>query len=794
MKKSGFLLVLLCCLVGMIAQADRTTIYDIQYTTDPSGDSPMNGQNVTVSGIVSATFFTGYVIAEESGPWHAIYIYSQKNGPDVGDEVEVSGRVSEYYGMTEISNITAYTLLSTGNTVDPVVLDTQSVSQEQYESVLVRVPDVTVTNLLDHREWQISDGSAPARCDDKNDYMYFPQTGDYLQSVTGVVFYDFSNFKIEPRNTADIVGDVIPHYALKGDIVTMNDSRDVLPDAYVEILGDRIVSVGQTPPQRLQIIDTQGLIFPGLIDAHNHPIYNVLDIIPFPCTFADRSEWHDYPMYADFSTQFRNIRGYGGSSYAQATNLWKLAEVRALCAGTTMIQGYNCNGDDNNDIAHEGMIINNAERFPSRVYSSTFPLEHQSDWTYKRDQFWDRFVIHLSEGVSSAALAELNTWQAWGMLDWRTTIIHGVPYTEPEWNLLADENVHLIWSPMSNWVLYESTADVPGALAAGVSVTLAPDWTESGTPNMLAEMKFANNINNQLWGGQLTPQQFAEFVTRNAAEALAMEDRAGQVAPGFEADIMVIYGAVETPYQSLLDANPVNVKLTVVDGRPMYGDEDLMAQFSFIGQMEDINICGQVKKLAIRIPEARIPDCDKSFSEVMSDLEEAYDASYPKVCDFIGYDPCNGTVPTPTPTGPTPTPTTTPTGPAFTPTPTPTQALCDELGVTIAMPGTDFGPGDSCYIEAHVCNPSSVTYVDIPLFVILDVYGSLYFAPSFSEFDNYIIEELTPGTYIETVISEFQWPEGAGSATGIVLYGAMTNKDITALFGTYDAYTFGWHE
>jgi hypothetical protein len=283
------------------------------------------------------------------------------------------------------------------------------------------------------------------------------------------------------------------------------------------------------------------------------------------------------------------------------------------------------------------MLINNAERFPARIYSDTFPLQKDvSYWQSKADEFWDRFVIHLSEGSNDAALEEFYSWQNMGMLDWRTSIIHGVPYGSAEWSAMADANAHLIWSPMSNLRLYETTADVPGALATGVNVALAPDWTESGSPNLLEEMKYANYINKELWGGTITPLQFAEFVTRNAAYALGMQDWAGQIVPGYQADIMVISGNPQSLYQALLDAEPVDVKLTVVSGRPMYGDPELMELFSFLTEMEDIRIWGKSKKLAIQIEAHGIPDSDKPVVGIIDELESAYKASSPKICNFLG--------------------------------------------------------------------------------------------------------------------------------------------------------------
>jgi len=74
---------------------------------------------VTISGIVTAIIVSGYVVAEEAGPWHAIYVYSTRDGPEVGDEIGLSGTVFESGGMTRISSVTSYTRLSQGNALAP---------------------------------------------------------------------------------------------------------------------------------------------------------------------------------------------------------------------------------------------------------------------------------------------------------------------------------------------------------------------------------------------------------------------------------------------------------------------------------------------------------------------------------------------------------------------------------------------------------------------------------------------------------------------------------------------------
>ncbi|MDY7075450.1 MAG: ExeM/NucH family extracellular endonuclease, partial [Chloroflexota bacterium] len=183
-----------------------TPIYDIQFTTDPSGDSPYVGQTVTTQGIVVAIFGNNVFIQDGTGPWNGLVLYSSNGSMAMGDLVQVEGEVSEYYGLTEI----AYgdvTVLSSGNTPPaPEVLATGVVSQEQWESVLVRVENATVANdSLGYGEWLVDDGSGGVRVDDLGSYSYSPSNGDLLTFVQGPLYFSHSNFKIEPRDDDDIL-------------------------------------------------------------------------------------------------------------------------------------------------------------------------------------------------------------------------------------------------------------------------------------------------------------------------------------------------------------------------------------------------------------------------------------------------------------------------------------------------------------------------------------------------------------------------------------------------------------
>ncbi len=164
------------------------------------------------------------------------------------------------------------------------------------------------------------------------------------------------------------------------------------------------------------------------------------------------------------------------------------------------------------------------------------------------------------------------------------------------------------------------------------------------------------------------------------------------------------------------------------------------------------------------------------------------------------------TIPTPTSTGtgvssPSPTATVTPPLPTHTPQPTETPILtstpepsCDVTGATIWMPSEMFHAGDPCSCIVHVCNATGAVMTGYPLFVVLDVYGNYYFAPSFSSFDSYLDDypSFPEGLAEIQVLPQFEWPAGAGSADSIIWYAAFTDPSMSELFGTMSSWTFGW--
>ena len=100
-------------------------------------------------------------------------------------------------------------------------------------------------------------------------------------------------------------------------------------------------------------------------------------------------------------------------------------------------------------------------------------------------------------------------------------------------------------------------------------------------------------------------------------------------------------------------------------------------------------------------------------------------------------------------------------------------------------------PGDLFSTTVQVCNPQLEPLESHPLFVILDVYDTLYFAPDFSDF-NSVNQDYPPGETEVTILDPFLWPEDVGSATGLSWYAALVDPSVSNLVSNLSTWEFGW--
>lgn len=77
-------------------------------------------------------------------------------------------------------------------------------------------------------------------------------------------------------------------------------------------------------------------------------------------------------------------------------------------------------------------------------------------------------------------------------------------------------------------------------------------------------------------------------------------------------------------------------------------------------------------------------------------------------------------------------------------------------------------------------------------YIVLDVYGLYWFWPSWSQsIDNRSQTVLADKREAENLLY-FIWPEGAGSASGLMFWGVLLDPDTMSIVGNYDNVTWGY--
>ena len=181
-----------------------TPIYDIQYTTAPDGNSPVMDQVVTTKGVVYAVWEDGFWLQDGAGAWNGLYVFDETATATIGDSVMTTGTLVEFYTYTELGTITNTTVINSSNTIAAATVGTTGgITIEDNESVLVTVTGVCTDPSAEYGIWVITDGSGAISIDD-DIFDYTPVLGNSY-TVTGVLYFSYDEWKIMPRDAADVI-------------------------------------------------------------------------------------------------------------------------------------------------------------------------------------------------------------------------------------------------------------------------------------------------------------------------------------------------------------------------------------------------------------------------------------------------------------------------------------------------------------------------------------------------------------------------------------------------------------
>ncbi|WP_019075895.1 amidohydrolase family protein [Streptomyces hokutonensis] len=397
-------------------------------------------------------------------------------------------------------------------------------------------------------------------------------------------------------------------FALRGRLVTLNSRNNVIDDGVLYVDGSRIAAVlsADAPApagfEDVVPIATGGTVYPGPIELHNHLPYDVLPLWAVPKKYGNRSQWGggSNPAYHTLVTGPMRVLGEDPELMPAVV---RYVEAKALVNGTTTTQGIALFSNAGARRMYRGIVRNvEATDDPDLPEASSRIADVEAanaDKFLARLQQPHRLLLHLAEGTDQAArdhfLALKLKDDQWAINE-NLVGIHCTGLKAEDFQVLAGHGGSMVWSPLSNLLLYGQTADIAAARKAGVLIGLGSDWSVSGSKGLLGELKAAR-LAAKAGEVELSDRDLVAMATRDAARILRWEDALGSLQPGMRADLLVTAGITGDPYTALVKATDTDIRLVVIDGTARYGTRDFVGAIHPHAAVENVPSEGAVERV-----------------------------------------------------------------------------------------------------------------------------------------------------------------------------------------------------
>ena len=400
----------------------------------------------------------------------------------------------------------------------------------------------------------------------------------------------------------------------------MDDARTVLKNAYVAIDGTKIASVGTERPEGDfdQIIDGTGqVLMPGFVNTHTHvpmtPMrgygggHNLQDWL-HNFIFPAEAKWDERAIAASTDLGLAEMIASGVTCIADMYSYTGTIAERVLNAG--MSANLSCGGvyfgdpadfspDTCGDCAAQRRITEQWHKAgDGRIlidasihgeYTSSAPL-----WQWMADYARDnglRMHVHISETCAEHTDAlvrhgrtPFQTLNQYGVWDNGGIAAHCVYTTPEDWSLMAEKGVSVIHNPMSNLKLGSGVAPIPAMLEAGVNVGLGTDGVSSNNAtDLFADMKLTAILQTGINCNPMAMDPYDALKMATLCGARALGRNAGRVAPGYDADLILVdftrpnnYPCHDVVENLVYASHSADVVLNMCRGQVIYRDGEFL--------------------------------------------------------------------------------------------------------------------------------------------------------------------------------------------------------------------------
>ncbi|QOR67191.1 thermonuclease family protein [Cytobacillus suaedae] len=160
------------------------------------------GSNVTVEGVVTHINGKNYYIQDDTA---GIVVRSSNLEANVGDQISANGVTSEFYNMLQVVTENVQVVEAGVGVPNPNFINATELG-EKLEGTLVALENVTVESVDGNHNYSSKDSLGNSFViDSDNDLV---ETGKSYDTIIGVVDYNFSEFKVMPRSTEDVIADI----------------------------------------------------------------------------------------------------------------------------------------------------------------------------------------------------------------------------------------------------------------------------------------------------------------------------------------------------------------------------------------------------------------------------------------------------------------------------------------------------------------------------------------------------------------------------------------------------------
>ena len=419
-------------------------------------------------------------------------------------------------------------------------------------------------------------------------------------------------------------------------LVTMDPGRQQIPgggifarDGVIEIVGHDDV----LPNRADTIIDATGmLLLPGLVNVHHHFSQNLTRALPiaqdeglFPWLDAHYPIWAKIgpeEIYVSTQVALAELLLSGCTTTADHAYLFPNGsrlddEIKA--AEEIGVRFCACRGSTSLGISQGGLIpdylveseqsiLEDSERL-IQTYHDPRPgamcriaLGPADPESVSRDLLREtlrlgrrhavQLHMHVSESMDDVRFS-LEKFDVRPVVDlaeqeWvgpDVVFIHAVHVNDEEINILAKTGTKVAHCPSANMRLGSGIAPIRSMLDRGVVVGLAVDGSASNdSSHMLAEVRMSMLLQRVAFGPKaMTSMQALELATLGGADVLGRDD-IGSLEPGKAADFIGIHldrleytGALADPLAATVFCAPVNVNLSVINGKLIVQDGHLIS-------------------------------------------------------------------------------------------------------------------------------------------------------------------------------------------------------------------------